>query len=232
MAGREDLSPSEVISFGPFRLFPAQRFLEKAGTPINLRGFALDILIILVSRPGKLVTKRELLDQVWTDTTVGEATLRFHVSALRRALGDGQGGARYVTNVPGRGYCFVAPLSRTTASTGTTALDDNAGLPHNLPTRTGRIIGRDAVIQTTATQLLGQRLVTVVGPAESGRRRSLSLWPMCSLPTFGILFSLLISHLSQIRFSSRARSHPCSDSLSSRKTHFPLSLRFFAISGR
>jgi predicted ATPase/DNA-binding winged helix-turn-helix (wHTH) protein len=169
MAGREDLSPSEVISFGPFRLFPAQRFLEKAGTPINLRGFALDILIILVSRPGKLVTKRELLDQVWTDTTVGEATLRFHVSALRRALGDGQGGARYVTNVPGRGYCFVAPLSRTTASTGTTALDDNAGLPHNLPTRTGRIIGRDAVIQTTATQLLGQRLVTVVGPGGIGK---------------------------------------------------------------
>jgi predicted ATPase/DNA-binding winged helix-turn-helix (wHTH) protein len=169
MAGREDLSSSEVISFGPFRLFPAERYLEKAGTPINLRGFPLDILITLVSRPGKLVTKRELLDQVWTGTTVGEGTLRFHVSALRRALSDGQGGARYVTNVPGRGYCFVAPLSRTAASNGTTAVDGIAGLPHNLPTRTGRIIGRDAVIQTTAAQLLSQRLVTVVGPGGIGK---------------------------------------------------------------
>jgi DNA-binding winged helix-turn-helix (wHTH) protein len=232
MAGREDLSSSEVISFGPFRLFPAQRVLEKAGTPINLRGFALDILIILVSRPGKLVTKRELLDQVWTDTTVGEATLRFHVSALRRALGDGQGGARYVTNVPGRGYCFVAPLSRTTASTGTTALDDNAGLPHNLPTRTGRIIGRDAVIQTTAAQLLGQRLVTVVGPGGIGKTTLAIAVADVLLANFRNTVFFVDLALSQIRFSSRARSHPCSDSLSSRKTHFPLSLCFFAISGR
>jgi predicted ATPase/DNA-binding winged helix-turn-helix (wHTH) protein len=169
MAGGEDLSSREVISFGPFRLFPAERFLEKAGSLINLRGFALDILITLVSRPGKLVTKKELLDQVWTGTTVGEATLRFHVSALRRALSDGQGGARYVTNVPGRGYCFVAPLSRTATSNGTTAVDGIAGLPHNLPTRTGRIIGRDAAIQTTAAQLLAQRVVTVVGPGGIGK---------------------------------------------------------------
>jgi predicted ATPase/DNA-binding winged helix-turn-helix (wHTH) protein len=169
MAGREDLSSSEVISFGPFRLFPAERLLEKAGTPVNLRGYALDILITLVSRPGKLVTKRELLDQVWNSTTVAEGTLRFHVSALRRALSDGEGGARYVTNIPGRGYCFVAPLSRATTSNGTPVRDGIAGLPHNLPTRTARIIGRDADIQTTTAHLLGQRLVTVVGPGGIGK---------------------------------------------------------------
>ena len=169
MAGGEDLSSREVVSFGPFRLFPAERFLEKAGTPVNLRGFALDILITLVSRPGKLVTKRELLNQVWIGTAVGEGSLRFHVSALRRALSDGQGGARYVTNVPGRGYCFVAPVSRTAAPNGTTDVDGIAGVPHNLPTRTGRIIGRDAAIHTTAAQLLDQRLVTIVGPGGIGK---------------------------------------------------------------
>jgi DNA-binding winged helix-turn-helix (wHTH) protein len=169
MVGREDLSSSEVISFGPFRLFPAERYLEKAGTPIHLRGFPLDILITLASRPGELVTKRELLDQVWTGTTVGEGSLRFHVSALRRALGDGQAGARYVTNIPGRGYSFVAPLSRTAAPNGMTALDGAAGPSHNLPTRTARIIGRDAVIRTMAAQLSDQRFVTVVGPGGIGK---------------------------------------------------------------
>src|ERR1700738_174034 len=62
--------------------------------------------------------------------------------------------------------------------------------------------------------------------AESERPRSLSLWAICSLLIFEMLFSLLISRLSQIRFSCQAHSHPCSDSLSSRKTHFPLSLSF------
>jgi predicted ATPase/DNA-binding winged helix-turn-helix (wHTH) protein len=170
MAGTEASSSGEVISFGPFRLSPAERLLEKAGAPVNLRGFALDILITLVSRPGKLVTKKELFDQFWAGTTVGEATLRVHVSALRRALSDGQEGARYVTNIPGRGYCFVAPLLRTAASSGTTALDGIAGLPpHNLPARTGRIIGRDGVIQATAEQLLAQRLVTLVGAGGIGK---------------------------------------------------------------
>jgi DNA-binding winged helix-turn-helix (wHTH) protein len=133
MARSEDLPSSELISFGPFRFFPAQRYLEKAGTPVQLRGFPLDILIALVSRPGKLVTKKELLDQVWPEMTVGEGSLRAHVSALRRALDDGQKGARYVANIPGRGYCFVAPLSRTPASDGMTPLDGVDGLPHNLP---------------------------------------------------------------------------------------------------
>jgi hypothetical protein len=74
-----------------------------------------------------------------------------------------------VVNIPGRGYCFVAPLSRTAAPNGTTVLDGVAGLPHNLPTRSGRIIGRDAIIQTTAAQLLEERLVTIVGPGGIGK---------------------------------------------------------------
>src|SRR5271167_1439405 len=101
-----------VVAFGPFRLFPAERLLEKDGVPVHLGGRALDILIFLVERAGEVVSKRDLVARVWADVNVDEGSLRFHVAALRKTLGDGREGARYVTNVPGRGYCFVAPVSR------------------------------------------------------------------------------------------------------------------------
>jgi hypothetical protein len=56
--------------------------------------------------------------QAWPDVTVDEGSLRFHIACLRKALGDGTNGARYITNLPGRGYCFAAPISRSTASGG------------------------------------------------------------------------------------------------------------------
>jgi len=103
---------ADLISFGPFRLCPAHRSLEKAGSPIHLSARALDILIVLVERAGEVVSKKKLMARVWPDVTVDEGNLRFHIAALRRALEDGQSGARYVTTIAGRGYCFVAPISR------------------------------------------------------------------------------------------------------------------------
>ena len=101
-----------AISFGPFRLSPKARLLEKDGAPLHIGGRALDILIFLAERPGEVVDKRDLIKQVWSDVNVDEGSLRFHVTALRKALGGGAVGARYVVNVPGRGYCFAAPLAR------------------------------------------------------------------------------------------------------------------------
>ena len=102
----------ELIAFGPFRLFPAARLLERDGRAIPVGNRALDLLIELVKRPGSVVSRGELLDTIWYDATVVEGVLRTHVHHLRRALGDGVGGARYVTSVAGRGYCFVAPVAR------------------------------------------------------------------------------------------------------------------------
>jgi hypothetical protein len=65
----------------------------------------------LVERAGEVVGKEELIARAWPQTFVEEANLKFQVSALRRAPGDGQGGHRYVVTVPGRGYNFVAPVS-------------------------------------------------------------------------------------------------------------------------
>ena len=101
-----------VIAFGPFRLSVAERLIKRAGEPLELGARAMDILIALVERAGDVVSPRDLIDRVWPNVTVDDSNLRCHLGALRRALGDGQDGARYVINVPGRGYCFVASITR------------------------------------------------------------------------------------------------------------------------
>jgi DNA-binding winged helix-turn-helix (wHTH) protein len=108
---KRPLSP-DPICFGPFRLSITERVFEKEGVPVRLGSRALDILIALVERPGEVVTKKDLFARVWPDLVVDESNLRYHVSALRKALGERQSGTCYVTNVSGRGYCFVVPILR------------------------------------------------------------------------------------------------------------------------
>src|SRR6476660_8351477 len=98
------------MSFGPYRLLAAQRLLLEGDKPVRLGGRAFDILTALVERAGEVVTKEALIARVWPQTFVEEANLKIQVSALRRALGDGQGGRRYIVTVPGRGYNFAAPV--------------------------------------------------------------------------------------------------------------------------
>src|SRR5258705_13889503 len=112
MMDRDVTGTKQDVAFGPFRLFAAQRLLEKRGVALPLSSRALDILIMLVERAGEVVTKKELIARAWPNLTVDESSLRVQLASLRKTLGDGQGGARYVTNVPGRGYCFVAPVTR------------------------------------------------------------------------------------------------------------------------
>jgi DNA-binding winged helix-turn-helix (wHTH) protein len=106
----DSLGTRGFVSFGPFCLFSAERQLKKGDEPLQLGGRALDTLIALVERAGEVVTQRELISRVWPDVTVEEANLRVHIANLRKALGDGYEGARYIVTVPGRGYSFVAPV--------------------------------------------------------------------------------------------------------------------------
>src|ERR1700734_2406676 len=101
--------PSE-FSFGSFRLLRDQRLLLDGETPVRLGARAHEILAALLERPGVVVTKEELFARVWPKQFVEEGNLKFHVAALRKALGDGQDGNRFIANIPGRGYCFVAPV--------------------------------------------------------------------------------------------------------------------------
>src|SRR5581483_1544947 len=96
--------------FGPFSLLADQRLLFEGDRQVRLGGRAFDILTLLVEKAGEAVSKDELIARAWPQTTVEEANLKIQISALRRALGDGQGGNRYIMTVVGRGYNFVAPV--------------------------------------------------------------------------------------------------------------------------
>jgi DNA-binding winged helix-turn-helix (wHTH) protein len=98
------------VSFGQFRLLPTQFLLLEGDKPVPLGSRALEILVALLERPGELVTKQELMDRVWPNVFVEPANLTVHISALRRALRDGRNGNRFIINIPGRGYRFVASI--------------------------------------------------------------------------------------------------------------------------
>jgi len=106
-----------------------------------------------------VVGKKELLAQVWPEVIVGEDSLRFHVAALRKALGDGKNGARYIETLAGRGYCFVAPVEWPVASPRFAAL----------PAHPAEMVGRDDAVREVANQLRTSRFVTVVGAGGVGK---------------------------------------------------------------
>ena len=158
----------DLICFGPFRLSVAERVLEKDGVRVRLGSRALDILIALVERPTEVVTKKQLFAKVWPDLVVDEGNLRYHVSALRKALGEGRSGGRYVTNVSGRGYCFVAPISRA-ASPPAPLSNWLAHSPVGLPLKPTGIVGREETVQFISEELVARRFLNIVGSGGIGK---------------------------------------------------------------
>src|SRR6267142_1381760 len=158
-----------AITFGPFRLFATDRLLLEGEKPVRLGSRAFDILTALIERAGEVVGKQELIARVWPKTFVEEANLKIQVSALRRALGDGQDGNRYVITVPGRGYNFVAPLRREEPSRASPPATVASAVMHNLPFAATRMIGRDDAVAALVTRLSRQRLVTIVGAGGIGK---------------------------------------------------------------
>lgn len=158
----------ETFIFGSFRLIPAQRVLLDDGKPLRLGSRALDILITLVEQAGETISREQLIAHAWPDTVVDDGALRVHVAALRKALGDGRAGRRYVANNPGRGYAFVAPVTREHPPPATAAPDGTAEAG-NLPALLTRVVGRDDVIAALATQLVRRRFLTIVGPGGIGK---------------------------------------------------------------
>ena len=162
------LSPAPAIHFGPYRIYPAQRLVMEADQPLRLSRRAMDILLILLAHAGNVVSKQELIAGVWPDSVVEDINLRVHMAALRKALGDGQAGQRYIITVAQRGYSFVAPYSveHTEQQPGGETARANA---HNLPVRHTRMIGREGLIDSLVVQLSRQRFITLVGPGGIGK---------------------------------------------------------------
>lgn len=172
----------EIIEFGPFRLHVAGRLLQRNGVAVNVGSRSLDLLIALVEWAGEVLSRRELIARAWSGLVVDEANLRVNIASLRKCLSDGTDGTRYIVNVPGRGYSFVAPVIRVRVESSsrspaaTQFPDPHSGsqpstlIPeHSLPERLGRLIGRDASVRALGEMLIRHRFVSIVGPGGMGK---------------------------------------------------------------
>src|ERR1700722_4370729 len=164
-----DGSTTRVISFGPFSLLPDQRQLLEVDKLLNIGSRAFDILLALVESPGQLISKEELMARVWPNVYVEPANLTVHVAALRRVLGDGREGHRYLVNIPGRGYRFVAPVSLEEREAPRLPQQLVPRHSHNLPNQITRLVGRDDASRSLTTLLSSDRLLTIVGPGGIGK---------------------------------------------------------------
>ena len=165
-------------TFGPYQLLPAQQILREGDQPVRLGGRAFDILVALVERAGELVERDELMARVWPNLHVDDSTLRVHLAALRKVLGHGQGASRYIVNVAGRGYRFVAPVERqdsgasegeegprAAAAPGTTQQASSFTLPPWL----SRMVGRGELVAELADRMRQRNFLTIVGPGGMGK---------------------------------------------------------------
>jgi hypothetical protein len=107
--------------------------------------------------------------RVWQGTFVEEGNLKFQVGALRRALGDGRGGRRYIATSAGQGYRFVAPVSVASAPAAASLPAAPTRQSHNLPQQLIRLIGRADAVSRIVPRLQRHRLLSIVGPGDIGR---------------------------------------------------------------
>jgi DNA-binding winged helix-turn-helix (wHTH) protein len=121
------LQTKHICEFGPFRLDAAEHLLLRDGEPVPLTPKAFDLLVALVERHGHLLEKEDLLKKVWPDTFVEETNLASNISQLRKALGEGENGHRYIETVPKRGYRFVASVKTIKFEGEEGAVDARAG---------------------------------------------------------------------------------------------------------
>ncbi|TPP05370.1 ATP-binding protein [Rhizobium glycinendophyticum] len=158
----------QAYAFDHFRLFVAERRLEREGRIVSLGSRAFDLLVALAENAGQVVGKEALLTRAWPDLTVDEGSLRYHINGLRKALGVTQDGSPYVANVPGRGYCLVAPtvvIAHPPAAFVPLAERRSGTVPRLLD----RMVGRDEDIRKIANQLLARRFITIHGPGGIGK---------------------------------------------------------------
>jgi DNA-binding winged helix-turn-helix (wHTH) protein len=186
--------PSRAFAFGPFLLVPSRQVLLRDEKPVRIGGRSLDLLTALVERPGELVTKGELLAQVWPDTSVDERNLKVNMAALRRALEHGPETPQYIATVVGRGYRFVAPVQTTDPVELPIQATTLATPSHGL---VSYLIGRGeelaALQQAVESALVGGTGLAVVegepgvgktrlleeAAAEADRRGALVVWGRC-----------------------------------------------------
>ncbi len=155
------------LRFGPFRLSRRLRELHADAGRVALGARAFDLLAVLAERPGKLVSKNELLDLVWPGVVVEDNNLHVQMAALRRALGAHQA---IIQTVPGRGYRFAADVTGLEAEPAGSAPATPAA-ESGLPAEMAKLIGREVELAELQALLAENRLVTITGPGGIGKTR-------------------------------------------------------------
>jgi TolB-like protein len=121
--------PPHDVAFGQFRLDLERRQVWRAGSPVQLGGRALDLLAALAAAKGGVVTKDQLMAQIWPGAVVDENNIQVHISALRKALDDGGGAQRYVRTVQGQGYRLVGINGSSEALEGKRPIGESPAIP-------------------------------------------------------------------------------------------------------
>ena len=103
---------SEIYEFGRFHLDVGERLLLRDGYAVRLRSKIFETLCVLIENSGHLLGKEKLMQTIWPDSIVEENNLDHNISTLRRVLGEGIDGQKYIETVPRKGYRFVAPVNR------------------------------------------------------------------------------------------------------------------------
>ncbi|GAB7532918.1 winged helix-turn-helix domain-containing protein [Pseudomonas sp. 3A(2025)] len=161
--------PEQALQFGPYRIYPEQRLVLDVDQPLRLGSRALDILLVLLEQPGEVISRQHLISRVWPTSVVEDSNLRVHMAALRKALGDGQTGQRYIVTVAQRGYSLVAPVIQVAQDAPQHMRATPLRADHNLPLRRARMIGRQPLVDALVQTLHSQRLITLTGPGGIGK---------------------------------------------------------------
>lgn len=107
-----------IYVFGEFELDTSLFELRKSGRPCKIEPQVFNVLSYLLHHRDRVVTKEELLDQVWPDRSVSEASLSQRLMAARKAVGDSGRTQRVIQTLHGRGYRFIAPIEERAVSSG------------------------------------------------------------------------------------------------------------------
>lgn len=163
--------PTSSYRFDRYELRPGERVLLAGGTPVRLGGRAFDMLVALVERCDRVVSKRELMDLVWPNLVVEENNLQAQIVALRKLMGPAA-----IATVPGRGYRLTLAVQTVGTPQAEAAPKEKppTALPprrHNLPRSIEALIGRERELAQLQALVAAHRLVTVTGPGGVGKSR-------------------------------------------------------------
>ena len=154
------------VEFGTYRIFPELRLLLRNGNKVDLTARAFDVLWVLVKARGEVVTKDELIEQVWAGSVVEENNLQTHISAIRRALKQDRS---FISTDFGRGYRLTlpAPARSNLRVLPATKKIEAPSLPSPLTT----LLGRERELRDLQELITANRLTTITGPGGIGKTR-------------------------------------------------------------